>query len=99
MEYPQYFMEYGGGVYLNPAYPAMRTLIADGAAEIAGNYDVDGIHFDDYFYPAEDPALDSAAYEAYAQSVEEPLPLLEWRAANINAMVSQVYESIKAVKP
>ncbi len=98
-EYPQYFMEYGGGVYLNPAYPAMRTLIADGAAEIAGNYDVDGIHFDDYFYPAEDPALDSAAYEAYAQSVEEPLPLLEWRAANINAMVSQVYESIKAVKP
>ena len=98
-EYPQYFMEYGGGVYLNPAYPAMRTLIADGAAEIAENYDVDGIHFDDYFYPAEDPALDSAAYEAYTQSVEEPLPLLEWRAANINAMVSQVYESIKAVKP
>ena len=98
-EYPQYFMEYGGGVYLNPAYPAMRTLIADGAAEIAGNYEVDGIHFDDYFYPAEDPALDSAAYEAYAQSVEEPLPLLEWRAANINAMVAQVYESIKAVKP
>ena len=98
-EYPQYFMEYVGGVYLNPAYPAMRTLIADGAAEIAENYEVDGIHFDDYFYPAEDPALDSAAYEAYAQSVEEPLPLLEWRAANINAMVSQVYESIKAVKP
>ncbi len=98
-EYPQYFMEYGGGVYLNPAYPAVRTLIADGAAEIAENYEVDGIHFDDYFYPAEDPALDSAAYEAYAQSVEEPLPLLEWRAANINAMVSQVYESIKAVKP
>lgn len=98
-EYPQYFMECGGGVYLNPAYPAMRTLIADGAAEIAGNYEVDGIHFDDYFYPAEDPALDSAAYEAYAQSVEEPLPLLEWRAANINAMVAQVYESIKAVKP
>ena len=88
-EYPQYFMEYGGGVYLNPAYPAMRTLIADGAAEIAENYEVDGIHFDDYFYPAEDPALDSAAYEAYAQSVEEPLPLLEWRAANINAMVSK----------
>ena len=98
-EYPQYFMEYVGGVYLNPAYPAMRTLIADGAAEIAENYEVDGIHFDDYFYPAEDPALDSAAYEAYAQSVEEPLPLPEWRAANINAMVAQVYESIKAVKP
>jgi len=96
-EYPQYFMEYGGGVYLNPAYPAMRTLIADGAAEIAGNYDVDGIHFDDYFYPAQDASLDSAAYSAYTQSVEEPLSLLAWRTANSNAMVAQVYESIKAV--
>ena len=97
-EYPQYFMEWDGGVYLNPAYPAVRSMIAQGAAEIAENYDVDGIHFDDYFYPSEDPSLDSAAYESYTQSVENPLPLLEWRAANINAMVAQVYESIKAVK-
>ena len=97
-EYPQYFMEWEGGIYLNPAYPAVRAMIAQGAAEIAENYDVDGIHFDDYFYPSEDPSLDSAAYESYTQSVENPLPLLEWRAANINAMVAQVYESIKAVK-
>ena len=97
-EYPQYFMEWEGGIYLNPAYPAVRAMIAQGAAEIAENYDVDGIHFDDYFYPSEDPSLDSAAYESYTQSVKNPLPLLEWRAANINAMVAQVYESIKAVK-
>ncbi len=98
-EYPSYFMEYEGGVYLNPAYPYVRTLIADGAAEIAANYDVDGIHFDDYFYPSQDSALDSEAYEAYTQSVEAPIPLLEWRTANINAMVAQVYSAIKEVKP
>lgn len=97
-ESPGYFMEYDGGVYLNPAYPAVRSLIAGGAAEIAQNYDVDGIHFDDYFYPSEDTSLDSAAYEAYTQTVEQPLPLLEWRAANINAMVAQVYESVKAAR-
>ena len=97
-ESPSYFMEYDGGVYLNPAYPAVRSLIAGGAAEIAQNYDVDGIHFDDYFYPSEDASLDSAAYEAYTQTVEQPLPLLEWRAANINAMVAQVYESVKAAR-
>ena len=72
-------------------------MIADGAAEIVENYDVDGIHFDDYFYPAQDASLDSAAYSAYTQSVEEPLSLLAWRTANSNAMVAQVYESIKAV--
>ena len=98
-EYPEYFMEYDGGVYLNPAYPYIRTLIADGAAEIAAGYDVDGIHFDDYFYPSEDSTLDSTAYESYVQTVEQPLSLLEWRTANINAMVAQVYEAIKGVKP
>ena len=98
-EYPEYFMEYDGGVYLNPAYPYIRTLIADGAAEIAAGYDVDGIHFDDYFYPSEDSALDSTAYESYVQTVEQPLSLLEWRTANINAMVAQVYQAIKGVKP
>ena len=98
-EYPEYFMEYDGGVYLNPAYPYIRTLIADGAAEIAAGYDVDGIHFDDYFYPSQDSALDSTAYESYVQTVEQPLSLLEWRTANINAMVAQVYEAIKGVKP
>ena len=98
-EYPSYFMEYDGGVYLNPAYPYVRSLIADGAAEIAANYDVDGIHFDDYFYPSQDTALDSAAYEAYTQSVEQPLSLAEWRKDNVNAMVAEVYNAIKEVKP
>lgn len=96
---PYYFMEYEGGVYLDPAYPYVRTLIADGAGEIVENYDVDGIHFDDYFYPAQDESLDSEAYALYVQSVETPLPLAEWRRANINAMVQEVYEKVKAADP
>ncbi len=96
---PYYFMEYEGGMYLDPAYPYVRTMIADGAAEIVKNYEVDGIHFDDYFYPCKDKELDSEAYKLYAQSVETPLPLLEWRQANISAMVQEVYEKVKAADP
>lgn len=98
-ESPYYFMEYGGGIYLDPAYPYVRGLIADGAAEIAENYEVDGIHFDDYFYPSEEEELDHEAYELYTQSVEEPLPLLEWRQANVSAMVQEVYEKVKKANP
>lgn len=98
-ESPYYFMEYEGGVYLNPAYPYIRTLIADGAAEIVKNYDVDGVHFDDYFYPSKAEELDSEAYELYIQSVETALPLPEWRKANINAMVQEVYEKVKSADP
>ena len=92
---PYYFMEQDGGVYLNPAYPYVRTMIAQGAGEIAKNYDVDGIHFDDYFYPSEDEALDEEAYALYVQSVETPISLIEWRQANINAMVQEVYQAVK----
>lgn len=93
---PFYFMNDDGGIYLNPAYPYVRSLIADGAAEIVSRYEVDGIHFDDYFYPSEDEALDSDAYAAYASGVSEPLALAQWRTGNINAMVAEVYQKIKA---
>ncbi len=96
---PYYFMECESGVYLDPAYPYVRSLIADGAAEIVENYDVDGIHFDDYFYPSQEESLDREAYSLYTQSVENALALPEWRRANINAMVQEVYEKIKAADP
>ena len=94
-EYPYYFMEYEGAVYLNPAYPHVRTLIANGAVEIVKNYDVDGVHFDDYFYPTQEGTVDAEAYERYTQTTEVPVPLQMWREANINALVSEVYEKIK----
>lgn len=96
---PYYFMEQNGAIYLNPAYSYVRSLIANGAAEIVRNYDVDGIHFDDYFYPSGDGELDRESYEAYASRTEHPLPLEVWRQANINALIAEVYEKVKGVKP
>ena len=98
-ESPYYFMETESVVCLDPAYPYVRSLVADGAAEIAEHYDVDGIHFDDYFYPSQEESLDSEAYSLYTQSVENPMPLLEWRQANISAMVQEVYEKVKQANP
>ncbi len=97
--YPFYFMEYDGGVYYNPASAVVRTRIADSAAEIAELYDVDGIHFDDYFYPTDDESIDANQYAAYVEETEEPLPLHEWRTANINALIATVYQRIKQVAP
>lgn len=98
-DYPYYFMEWEGALYLNPAYPYVRTLIAQGAAEIVENYPVDGVHFDDYFYPAQDESLDREAYDLHLRSVETPLALDDWRSANIDAMVAEVYARIKAGNP
>ncbi len=93
---PYYFIEIEGDVYLNPAYSQMRSLITDGVVEIVENYKVDGIHFDDYFYPYEMGSEDSVAYDAYYATSENPLSVEQWREANINALISQVYREIKA---
>jgi len=92
----------GGGKYYNHAYPQVRRLISDGVKEIAKNYNVDGIQFDDYFYPTQDGSFDKSAYDAYCASASKngtPLSLPEWRRGNINALVSLVYSEIKSVKP
>ena len=60
-------MEYESGKYFNPAYAEVRKYIADGVKEIVQNYDVDGIQFDDYFYPTQDSVFDQAEYDAYKE--------------------------------
>lgn len=98
-ERSDWVVETDGGKYLNPAYPGVQKLVADGVGEIVRNYDVDGIQFDDYFYPTEDESFDQKAYESYCEQAQKngtALSRSDWRMANINAMVSLVYQTVKA---
>lgn len=95
----RYVISYNDGLYYNPAKPEVRALIVSGVEEIVQNYDVDGIHFDDYFYPAENENFnDSVEYEVYKSS-GGTLTLQEWRRDNINLLISDVYKAVKAKKP
>ncbi|MDE7193615.1 MAG: family 10 glycosylhydrolase [Oscillospiraceae bacterium] len=80
-----------GTYYLNPAYEEVIEYIAQGAAEIAANYDVDGLHIDDYFYPTTDSSFDSAAY---SQSGFETIS--SFRLANCDKLVSGIYGAVKS---
>lgn len=80
-----------GTYYLNPAYDEVIEYIAQGAAEIAANYDVDGLHIDDYFYPTTDLSFDSAAY---AQSGYDTVSA--FRLANCDRLVSGIYGAVKS---
>ncbi len=85
-----YIVNVSGTYYLNPAYSEVTDLIAAGAAEIAANYDVDGVHIDDYFYPTTDASFDSAAY---AESAYDTLSA--FRFANCDRLVSALYGAVK----
>lgn len=94
-------IEYDGGKYINPSSTKGRQIIVDGVKEIVKNYDVDGVQFDDYFYPSADLEYDKAIYESYLSMLDEECTALshkEWRQSNVNILISSVYSSIKQIK-
>ncbi|MBQ2726326.1 MAG: family 10 glycosylhydrolase [Clostridia bacterium] len=102
---PSWTVAYGDGkLYLNAGVPEVRDLIADGVREIVTGYDVDGIVFDDYFYPY--PAYDDSgkmhefndAYE-YARYGEGFDDIADWRRDNINRMIRLCYDAVHTADP
>lgn len=83
-------VQVGSYYYLNPAYTEVTDLIAAGAREITANYDVDGVHIDDYFYPTTDAYFDSAAFSQSGLS-----SLSDFRFANCDRLVSSLYSAVK----
>lgn len=86
------------GIFLDPSNETAQQLISDGVKEIAENYDVDGIQFDDYFYPTEDESFDKKQYEAYIEKYgkENSMSLDNWRMQNVNTLICKVYRTIKS---
>ena len=83
-------ISFGEKLYFNPAVARVQKLIIDGVREVIENYDIDGIHFDDYFYPECDESFDEVNYKAYCESTTHPLSLTKWRTANVSALVAAV---------
>ncbi|WP_167956581.1 glycoside hydrolase family 10 protein [Anaerosporobacter faecicola] len=92
-------------IYYNPASSAVQKLIVNGVKEIVTNYDVDGIHFDDYFYPnlgsKYKKTFDNVEYNAYVEKCitndKTPNAIEVWRRNNVNSLVKKVYAAIKDV--
>ncbi len=87
------------GIYLNPAELEVQKLIIDGIREILEKYDVDGIHFDDYFYPTTLEQFDEISYTQYCTTTNNPLSLEDWRRNNVNSLLSSCYSAIKYKNP
>lgn len=87
------------GIFLDPSNETAQQLICDGVKEIAEKYDVDGIQFDDYFYPTKDESFDKKQYEAYIEKYgkENSMSLDNWRMQNVNTLICKVYRTIKSV--
>ena len=79
------------GIYYNPASKIVKDLIIAGVMEIVEGYEIDGIIYDDYFYPSK--TIDLENYKEYASSMS----IEEYRLGIINDLISSTYKAIKSI--
>ena len=92
-----WLLEYNSGsskaLMYNPGLPEVRKHIVDTVSEVVRNYNVDGIHFDDYFY--RDGMDDDNTYKKYGNGLNKG----DWRRENVNTLLREVKSAIKSIKP
>lgn len=102
---PELVRDYGRYLWLDPGEPDVQEYSLKVVMDVVKRYDVDGIHFDDYFYPyAEKDAQgrdiefpDDSSWKKYGQP--QKLSRDDWRRESVNKFIRSVYDSIKATKP
>lgn len=92
---PHLVRPHGRGLYFDPGHPQVRQIIIDGIICLITNYNVDGIHFDDYFYPSRD-FDDADTFAAFGYGFND---IHEWRRHSVNLLVQGVQEAIRAHRP
>ena len=96
-------LAYKGSLYYNPAKAQVRNLIVNGVKEIVENYDVDGIHMDDYFYPTFSSSNVNSAFGAkeYRASTmaKEKENIVSFRRKQVNMLVKAIHSAVKSIDP
>ena len=101
-QHPEWLLAQGSLRILNPGIPAVRDHVLKVVMDVLRRYDVDGIHYDDYFYPypgaggTSSRFNDNATFAAYPRGFSNQN---DWRRDNINLFIQRSYDSIKTVKP
>lgn len=95
---PDWFFTYGGKKLFNPGLPEVRQYIVDVIMDVVKNYDIDGVHFDDYFYPypeANQPLKDTETFTKYGSAFKN---VEDWRRNNVDTLIHVLSDSIHTAK-
>ncbi|MEU2910904.1 glycoside hydrolase family 10 protein [Streptomyces massasporeus] len=98
-ENPHWVVSYGGKLFYNPGLPEVRAFVEDAMLDAVAKYPVDGVHFDDYFYPypvAGQTFDDDAAYDEHGGGFPDRAA---WRRDNIDLLVRETADRVKEIRP
>lgn len=95
---PELVRRYGSFIWMDPGEPAVRQRAVDVVRDIVRRYDVDGIHFDDYFYPYPENGADFPDEESWLR-YGAGLSRADWRRKNVDDLIVEVAQAIRQEKP
>ncbi len=95
---PEWFFTFGGKKLFNPGIPAVREYIVQVIMDVVKNYDIDGVHFDDYFYPYPEKNQSLNDTDTYHQFGSEFSNIDDWRRHNVDTLIHTLTDSIHANK-
>ncbi|MBG0831247.1 family 10 glycosylhydrolase [Planomonospora sp. ID67723] len=95
--HPDWVVKHEGRLYYNPGLPAVRDHVTAVIKDVVERYDVDGVHFDDYFYPYPGGGKKFADGDAFAR-YGGGAKLADWRRANVNKLIAQVDRVVHATR-
>lgn len=99
IKHPEWLLPFGNLRVLDPGNSEVRKHVTKVVMEVANKYDIDGIHFDDYFYPYPTAGLTLNDSATYAREKRGILNKNDWRRDNVNLLIKAISDSIKSVKP
>ncbi|HET6273425.1 MAG TPA: family 10 glycosylhydrolase [Bacteroidota bacterium] len=97
--HPEWNITIGAFKFLDPGLPLVRDYVAGVVTDVVRRYDVDGVHFDDYFYPYPPSGITNQDDSTFAQYPRGFTNRGDWRRDNVNLLVQMVHDSIQNVKP
>lgn len=99
-QYPEWILKYGNLLYFDPGLPQTREFVVQVVKDIVARYDVDAIHFDDYFYPypLAEEFPDTVSFQLYSRRFL-PENKADWRRENVDITIQMINDTIKATKP
>ncbi|QJX45650.1 family 10 glycosylhydrolase [Hymenobacter taeanensis] len=97
-QHPEWFLRFGGKLLYNPGLPEVRNYITQVILDVVKRYDIDGVHFDDYFYPYPEAGLTIHDEQAFTQYNPHSLGLADWRRENVNELIHTLHDTIQSTK-
>jgi len=95
----KWMLKYGTKWYYDPGLPEVKAHLLQIIDEVVENYDIDAIHFDDYFYPYREPNLEFPDQASYAAHKKPGQSKDDWRRQNVDELILALSQTIKSKKP